>query len=85
MCIGRAAGGMVKEPVWKGEIEVGGARFAVRVYRPFRDRLTGRSVYFAETSFQGERICVCDMGKGVRGTLVHLRRNLVARIKTEQG
>ena len=82
VCIGRSADGMVNDPVWKGEISVEGGIYAVRVYRPSRDRLTGKSVYFAETFYHGERIYVCDKKNGIGGTLALLRARLLRRIRS---
>jgi hypothetical protein len=68
--------GMVLDPIWKGEITVQHETFLVKVYRPFRDSATGKSVYVAETHFHGTEISVSDTNVTPEGIIRLLKKEL---------
>jgi hypothetical protein len=76
MCIGRFKEGMVKESVWKGNIAVDQKDFFITVSRPRRDVKTGKSVYVAQTEYNGEIISVDKEAYSMEDAFTLLRSRL---------
>jgi hypothetical protein len=76
MCIGRLKDGMVKEPVWKGDIRINRKDFLVAISRPRRSIRTGKSIYFACTEYGGEIISIDKEAYSMDEALTLLRKQL---------
>jgi hypothetical protein len=76
MCVGRLKDGMVKEPVWKGEIRINRRDFLVSISRPRRSIRTGKSIYLAYTEYNGEIISIDKEAYSMDEALTLLRNQL---------
>jgi len=76
MCIGRLKEGMVKEPVWKTDVTINEKTFIVKIGRPRRNMATGKSVYLAQTQYNGEVISVDKEAYSIDDALMLMRNRL---------
>lgn len=84
MCIGRMRNGMVEDSIWAGEIKVGEELYTVKIYRTFRDKSTGKSIYFAVVDRDGDKIYFENNGKSVDGLLKILKNRLNELIENDK-